>query len=398
MFTRSKARPSLRSELLASLAICLSLSAAHGVILLGTADPAANTTAPTGDLANSGWQYEGTFGGFLGTVIGPNHFITAAHIGGGAGATIAFNGVTYNVTEGRYDPYTDLVIWRVDGTFPLFAPIYTGDGETGQRLVVFGRGTQRGARVIKNATLRGWTWGPGDGVQRWGENFVTSIVRGGPVNQYIYATFDASGSANEAHLSVGDSGGALFIKDGAIWKLAGINYAVDGPIYTTDMGGGAFQGALFDARDFYYQNETNPSQYDLITGPTAVPTGFYCSRISSRSARIYSVIDPNGDANANGVSNLVDYAQSLNMAEPAGPGLPTVMRASGAASITYRKLVIANAPQYVVQSSTDLRVWTTVTPTETLVAVNGDVQTIKATVPASGGRLFLRALINPPTP
>ncbi|MEP6822381.1 MAG: hypothetical protein ABI946_08535 [Chthoniobacterales bacterium] len=398
MFTRSNARPSLRSALLASLAICLAVSAARGVILLGTADPTANTTAPTGDLANSGWQYEGAFVGFLGTVIGPNHFITAAHIGGGAGATIVFNGVTYIVTEGRYDPYTDLVIWRVDGTFPMCSPIYTGDGETGQRLVVFGRGTQRGAEVIKNSTLRGWLWGPGDGVQRWGENFVTSIVRGGPVNQYVYATFDASGSANEAHLSSGDSGGALFIEDGAIWKLAGINYAVDGPIYTTDTGGTAFNGALFDARDFYYQNETNPMQYDLITGPGAVPTGFYCSRISSRSAWIYSVLDPSGDANANGVSNLVDYAQSLNMAEPVGPGVPTVMRASGMVSVIYRKLVIANAPQYVVQSSTDLRNWTTVTPTETLVAVNGDVQTVKATVPASGDRLFLRVLINPPAP
>lgn len=375
-----------------------SLTPVDAVILLGTADPTANTTAPTGDLTNSGWQYEGTFSGFLGTVIGPNHFITAAHIGGGVGATIVFNGVTYNVTEGRYDPYTDLVIWRVDGTFPMFAPIYTGDGETGQRLVVIGRGTQRGAQVIKDATPRGWLWGGGDGVQRWGENFVTSIVRGGPVNQYVYATFDASGSANEAHLSVGDSGGALFIKDGAIWKLAGINYAVDGPIYTTNTGGGAFDGALFDVRDFYYQNETNSSQYDLIAGPTAVPTGFYCSRISSRSAWIYSVLDPTGDANANGVSNLVDYAQSLNLAEPAGPGAPVVMRESGTVAIVYRKLVIADAPQYVLQSSTDLRSWITVTPTETLVAVNGDVQTIKATVPASGGRFFLRVLINPPAP
>ncbi len=306
--------------------------------------------------------------------------------------------MSYNVIEGRYDPYTDLVIWRVSGTFPIFAPIYTGSSETGQRLVVIGRGTQRGAEVIKNSTLRGWQWGAGDGVQRWGENFVTSIVRGGPVNQYVYATFDAGGSANEAHLSVGDSGGALFLKDGAIWKLAGINYAVDGPIYSTNTGGVSFDGALFDARDFFYQNETNPAQFDLIAGPTAVPTGFYCSRISSRSAWIYSVLDPNGDVNANGVSNLVDYAQSLNMPEPAGPGAPRVTRANGTVSLVYRKLVIANAPQYVVQMSTDLRNWSSANPTETLLASNGEVQTIGAAIPANGGRVFLRVLINPPAP
>ena len=31
------------------------------VILYGTEDPSANTTAPTGELAGSGWQYKGLF-------------------------------------------------------------------------------------------------------------------------------------------------------------------------------------------------------------------------------------------------------------------------------------------------------------------------------------------------
>ncbi|HMJ06350.1 MAG TPA: hypothetical protein VK474_08875, partial [Chthoniobacterales bacterium] len=203
---------------------------------------------------------------------------------------------------------------------------------------------------------------------------------------------------NEAHLSVGDSGGAVFIKDGPTWKLAGINYAVDGPIFTDNAGGGAFDGALYDAHDFYYQDSDNPPHYVLIPGPGPVPTGFYATRISSKLPWIRSVIDPAGDANGNGVSNLVEYAQTLNSAEPVGPGVPTQLKESGFFSIVYRKLAIANAPQYVVQKSDDLRSWTAVTPTETLLEVRGDVQTIKARIPASGPRMFLRVLINPPAP
>lgn len=368
---------------------------AHAVILLGTGEPSANTTAPTGELADSGWQFQGLFGDFLGTPIASHHFITATHVGGEPGSTFFFDSVLYNLIEARHDPYSDLTIWKVNGTFPTFAPIFSGSGETGQRLVAFGRGTQRGADVIRNASLRGWLWGGVDRVQRWGENFVTSIVHGGPLNDFVYATFDTGGSANEAHLSVGDSGGAIFIAEGGVWKLAGINYAVDGPYYADKQGNDGFDGALFDTRDFYYNDGAN---FQLITGATAVPSGFYCSRISSRAAWIYSVIDPDGDVNGNGVSNLVDYALSLNSAAPVGPGAPMAIRESGFFSIVYRKLVTANAPLYAVQQSTDLESWTTVTPTEIPLGTIGDVQTVQARVPATGERLLLRVVIGPPAP
>jgi hypothetical protein len=58
-------------------AICLSMPPARAVILFGTDDPAANTTAPIGSVANTAWSYEGKWGGFLGTPIAPHFFITA---------------------------------------------------------------------------------------------------------------------------------------------------------------------------------------------------------------------------------------------------------------------------------------------------------------------------------
>ena len=95
---------------------------------------------------------------------------------------------------------------------------------------------------------------------------------------------------NEATLSSGDSGGGVFLNDGGIWKLAGINFAVDGPFYTTPSDTAGFFAALFDARDFYYKDDA--SKYVLITGKSAVPTGFYATRISSRLAWILSVTQP----------------------------------------------------------------------------------------------------------
>ena len=368
------------------------LATARGVILLGTGDPDANTTAPTGALASSGWQYQGTFGAFLGTAIAPQFFMTAQHVAGASPAFI-YNGTSYNLVQLYNDPFSDLSIWQVSGVLPSFAPIYAGSNETGQPLVVFGRGTQRGGEVLKNGQLRGWFWGGGDGRQRWGENAVSAIVNGGPLNEFVYSTFDLSGTGNEAHLSSGDSGGAVFINEGGIWKLAGINYAVDGPFFTDASGGGGFFGALFDARDFYYQASDNPPTYTLITGKAPVPSGFYASRISSKRGWIYSVIDPNGDIDGDGISNLLDYARSLNAPAPAGPGSPTVAKEGGALAMTFRRLARGDSLVYTVERSENLKTWEIVTQAPVFVSSLGDVHTLKVQVPMTGDRLFLRVRV-----
>ncbi len=274
-----------------SFAVAMVFSAlvqAQAIILFATADPAANTTAPTGPLANSGWQYEGTFGSFLGTPIGPHYFITAQHLGTQS-SVFTFQGLQYDILQQFSGPGSDLRIYRVSQIFPAFAPLYLGNDEVGKHLTVIGRGTRRGDGIFLNGVLKGWSWGTGDGIQRWGENEVAAIVPVLGLGDFLFASFDQNGLTNEAHLSSGDSGGAVFIDDGGVWKLAGINFAVDGPFYTDADGGGAFLAVLFDKRGFY---EGDSAPYALVTGDASVPSGFYATRLSSNRAWIESVVGP----------------------------------------------------------------------------------------------------------
>src|SRR5438105_8750846 len=128
----------ISSCLLAALVMAAVASPVNAVILSRTAT--RNTAAPSGTLLNSGWQWEGNFGGFLGTPIAPNYFITAEHIGGSVGQTLTLNGKTYKTTAKFDDAATDLRIWKVSTAFSSYAPMYVSSYETGKSAVDIGRG------------------------------------------------------------------------------------------------------------------------------------------------------------------------------------------------------------------------------------------------------------------
>jgi hypothetical protein len=270
------------------MAFLLPVTAAQAVLLYSTGDPAYNTNAPTRSLTNSGWQYQGGWVGYSGTVISSNCFITTKHVGGAVGDVFLFQGVAYPARAAYDDPDSALRIWQVDGWFPTNAPLYAKRKERGKSVVVIGRGTLRGAEVRLNNKLKGWEWGEIDGVQRWGQNKVAASQDGGVgVGEVLRMAFNA-GARNEAQLSTGDSGGAIFIKDGRIFKLAGINYGVDGPYNTTNSGAG-FQAALFDQRGFYVRDGLGGWMLVPSRGGK-IPSAFYATRISSRIDWINSVL------------------------------------------------------------------------------------------------------------
>ena len=265
---------------------------APAVIFYSTADPDFNTVPPTGSLANSGWQWVGSWSGFQGTPIGPHHFLTARHVGGNIGDVFALNGINYPTVAFFDDTVSDLRICEVAGTFPSWAPLYRSNGEVRASFVVLGRGLTRGTEVKDAVThsLRGWQWGAGDGRLRWGQNVFDAVIDGGSYwGPLLRAGFYASGGVNEAHLAIGDSSGPVFIDDGSAWKLAGVAAAVDGPFNTTNSGAG-FNAAIFDTRGLYTGNAS--AGWSLVNGSQAVPSGFYVTRVSIRADWIDGIVPP----------------------------------------------------------------------------------------------------------
>lgn len=276
--------------------LLLAGASARAIILAATGDPSRNTTAPAGALADSGWQYEGRWGNNLGTPIAPTFFLAARHVGGSTGQVFTLNGYSYHPVASWDAPNSDLRVWQVAETFPCYAPLFPGTNEVGQPCVVFGRGTQRGEPVITAGQTNGWRWGADDGIQRWGENDIASVANDPQWGELLRCTFDrAAPTSNECHLSSGDSSGALFIQDGAVWKLAGINLGVDGPFSFDSAGSNAFQAAMFDLRGLYVSDGTN---WVLIptNSPAEEPGSFYCTRVSAQLGWLHNIIHFNTGA------------------------------------------------------------------------------------------------------
>jgi hypothetical protein len=355
---------------LAVLCLVLSTPAARAVILFGSGDPAYNTAPPTGALASSGWQCEGQWDGFLGTAIAPHYFLAAQHIGGSVGDTFTFNGSNYTTTAYWDDPGSDLRLWQVSGTLAAYAPLYSTGDEQGKTLVVIGRGTQRGAPVTvtwtqpgaTNAvtTLAGWQDGPADGVMRWGQNQVNTAA-----GWLLIVAFTGTLGPNEAFLSGGDSSGAIFIQDNAgTWKLAGINYGIDGP-FATSANGSQFYGAIFNEDGLFVSGLQRPQD------GVARSAHFYASRVSSELNWIQSIV------------GVVPPA-SPNLQAPAWPPLLNIQRESGNIIVSYP----TNAVGFTLQSSSLFgsgAAWQQITSSPTLNGTNWNV-----TLPITGANVFFR--------
>ncbi|MES2466363.1 MAG: hypothetical protein V4675_03590 [Verrucomicrobiota bacterium] len=392
-------------------------SPAGAVIFLETDDPLHNTTTP-GD--NSGWQYEGKFGDFLGVPIAPYFFITAKHIGGGIGNVLDFHGDSYTVIASHPSPTTDLQIWEVDHSkpFPTFAPLASAAGDTMTTATVIGRGTQRGVPVTVGEVLKGWKWGSSDHVQRWGRNEVEGVLPGGPgIGELLFCNFNAQALPDECHLSVGDSGGGMFVLENGLWRLAGVHYSVEGP-FRHDSSETPFDSALFDTGGLEAQN----GGWMLVPdGDEDVPSGFLSSRISSSLAWIRSVTGGDGslpdesysawqrlyftpaqvatpaitgpaaDYDNDGVGNLLEFALNLDptfneraimVANNGLRGLPLVRveTISGADRVTIefvrRTAASGSGLRYGPLFSSDLAKWDAV-GTVNVVAINPRWERVK---------------------
>jgi len=311
-----------------SLCVGFLATASHAVIV--AVDEGRILSAPTGSLANAGWQYHGKIGAFTGIPIGPNHFIIAKHTGvGNVGAVLNYQSANYSVTSITDIAGTDLRICATSGTFTSYAPIWNPsiDGsEVGRPLFVAGRGIARGraiyapvgsADVVAPAStsstmsvlpvdfgeqrqgpgpavdpsyeFRGWEWGVNDTQQSWGTNVVEAVFNDQTFGQILGFDFDndSSMTAYEAALAGGDSSGGVFVQNNAgVWKLAGVNFAVDGPFSRTPEGPYSF-AALVDMGGYYIG-----SAADHVLVPDlaeAIPSWSYSTRVGGYRTQISNI-------------------------------------------------------------------------------------------------------------
>ncbi len=276
--------------MLCLLAMWLFTTRSEAILFEATSNTSFNTSAPTGALTNSGWQYEGLWQNFLATPIAPTFFLSAIHVGGSTSDVFQLNGVSYHPVTNWDCPNSDLRVWQVAETFPSYAPLFTGTNEVNQTFVVFGRGTQRGDAVNVGGQLKGWKWGTGDGSVRWGQNITSQIFTDPGLGQFLVAFFDRSGISNECTLSSGDSSGGVFIQNGSMWELAGVNYSATG-LYSLDgTTNTQFNAALVDQGGLYASD--GAGGWTFITNQIAdIPGYFFASRVSAHAAWINSVIN-----------------------------------------------------------------------------------------------------------
>lgn len=240
----------MKSAILGLLFIFLPFTVKAVLVYDGTSD---NQLAPPDD---PGWDAIGKFtttgkvgsAVFLGNVGGFAWFLTANHVPTSA-TTLEIASSTYTAFfDVQQIGIADLKVFRLNSEITGLSPVTlaTTTPTIGKSVTMIGFGKQ-GTKVTWDTSTNPWTQ-PGSNaegytwsdpnIMQWGTNEVhgVSLLVGTTVS---FAT-DFDDVAGRAQGSLGDSGGAVFIKEGSVWELAGIMFAVgvsDGTNYASSFTG-----------------------------------------------------------------------------------------------------------------------------------------------------------------
>lgn len=161
-------------------------------------------------------SYVGMFNGGTAVAVGPREILTAAHVGGGRGDRFWLGGQSYRAVTTLTSDTADLMRVTLDRDLPGYYPVADRSLKRGARLTIAGFGL-----TGEGADRSGFGWSD-DRAELWGHNRLDAARDG-----HLFFKFDKKGGANEAILTPGDSGGAVFITGpGGELILAGINRGV----------------------------------------------------------------------------------------------------------------------------------------------------------------------------
>lgn len=253
---------------------------AQAVILFGL-DNSANQTDPgTGVPFDAVARVSNTAGTTLGgsaVHIGGGWMLTANHVGPFDSAT--FDGTTFYSRDTSIATVqlgtADMKLFRLTETPTVSAAnIYAGSSENTGSATIIGWGVGRDPNVAVNSSTVGWG-NNSTSAKRWGLNNpagLTTINSGGYDFEALFTILGSSNGvppgsgANEAAVTLLDSGGGMFQQIDGIWYLIGIATNVE-TFGSSSFGNNANIAGRGDAN--FYARVSN--YYDQILSVTAIP-------------------------------------------------------------------------------------------------------------------------------
>jgi hypothetical protein len=276
-------RPPGPARLLAAAAAALLLAFPAGAVIIDSDDGTGNTGAPPDD---PGWAHVGIRGGWTAIYLRNRWLLTANHVATGP---VELGGVLYDDIPGsaiRLDngdgTFADLKVFAIaqDPGLPEL-PIRANTNLPKGEVIMIGMGLDRGAATDSDDPA---VWVPLPGEEppdppipgwyrtspkslRWGKNTVGGEWPGDPSDTVTFFTdfsypADPSHTAHEAQAASGDSGGAVFAKQGSTWELAGLMFIIG--LYDEHVNNSVLRGEWTGAADLSFYR-------DDIMSLTAVP-------------------------------------------------------------------------------------------------------------------------------
>jgi hypothetical protein len=290
--------------------VMLMLERDVSAVIIAGGDGTANTSAPSDD---PGWANVGSLNGASCVYLGDGWVLTASHVGIGSVSlgTSSYGAIQSTYTRlyqpGSPSQLVDLAMFRLQ-TVPVglaAVTVSTTEPAGGSSIVAIGNGLDRAPTATwwdsswnavsatdPTATFEGYSYASTQS-KRWGTNLLrrqTSISDGFGTTDVWYSSFSSNGSGNEMQAAPGDSGGAMFYKDGDSWELAGIILAIDSP--ASEHKPDSLNAAVFNDLTYYadlghYSSEIaqviatdvpEPSTFVLLSAGALALIGYGCRR------------------------------------------------------------------------------------------------------------------------
>ncbi len=167
--------------------------------------------------------------------VSSNCVITTQHQTGSV-PWVEIGGKKYTIAQIWNHNTADLRVAKLYGAnLANFVDIYEYSNEVGKNIVIGGYGDGRGALLQNGGVTYGYQWdGSSNTTRRFGTNKINRTKNndtiGDLTSNIVIADFDGLGEGQstlyEGIVADHDSGGGWFIKDGSIWKVAGLCRAV----------------------------------------------------------------------------------------------------------------------------------------------------------------------------